>query len=130
MRVAFPFQHLLHTLLLGFLSCFAGVAFSADNCAGLTKTGILCRLATLSPEESVLPPRSAGAISAFVAATIKGEDLTTGAVELGLFTLLPQDVQESCKKLSKSDKLGAALICLRPACFSNSPAKKCEPLLR
>lgn len=137
---SFQSRFIVNCIAIFFLSLFLSVqsphdakAVISDECAGLIQTGILCRLVSVPTVEGVLPVRSNGAISAFVAAKIKQANLTSGAVELGLFTLLPGEVQKRCTEgagTASSDKLGVALLCLRPVCLHNSPPETCRPILQ
>ena len=118
--------------LLFLLGAGSEVKASTDACTDLPSTGILCRIVAAEPGE-FLPPRAIGAISAFVATKIKGDNPSTGALELGLFSLLPPDVQSRCVTAASgadTSKLGVALLCLRPACLDASPVDLCTPILR
>jgi hypothetical protein len=80
----------------------------------------------------VLPARAIGGISAFVAAKIYSEDPSSGAIERRLFSLVPEPAKSLCSNAAKglqNQKLGEALLCLRPACLSSSPAQICKPII-
>lgn len=106
---------------------------NVDVCSGLPQTGLLCRIAAAGElPTDALPARALGSISAFVAATLHHEDTSTGGIERRLFSLVPEPARSRCINAAKNlqnPRLGEAILCLRPACLTSSPAPICKPIV-
>ena len=105
----------------------------ADVCAGLPQTGLLCRIAAAGDVATeVLPARAIGAISAFVASKIHGEDPAAGAIERRLFSLVPEPARGMCRNAARdlqNPQLGEAILCIRPVCLSSAAPQSCKSII-
>jgi hypothetical protein len=116
-----------------------GYAKAEDKCTGLLQTAILCRLSPSDGSENILPPRAAGALSAFVEARIASlarldDKLDNGAVERSLLSLLPNEELDHCNKATHSAStagiVNGFIACFRPTCLdpANHSLPECLPI--